>query len=156
MNIWSSGATTKSVWLVGRAPIDCVAHGADVHSLCPAAIGNVCLGEVVGVECVERRRDLVGHVLVELVGPHELRVDDGDAAVLRRVIGGRELVGFEEDIDGGVAVSVEVERRSEVIDPLDHLFDGLLRERQLTPPVFLTAWAAGQVRGGEEGGFSLW
>ena len=68
MNIWSSGATTKSVWLVGtQALVDRVAHRADVHRLLLAAVGDVRLGEVVGVQRVERRTDLVLHVLVELV-----------------------------------------------------------------------------------------
>ena len=49
-NIWSSGATTKSVWLVGRSPLSiAVAHRAQEIRLLLAAVGDVRLAEVVGV-----------------------------------------------------------------------------------------------------------
>ena len=123
--------------------------------LLAAPVGDVGLGEVVGVEGVERGPDLVLDEPGNLVFPHELGVDRGDVPGSAEVAIAGEFVGGQEGVDGAIAVAMEVQRDVKVVDLLDHLLDGIFREGELTAPVLLAAGAAGEVGGGEVGGFAL-
>ena len=74
---------------------------------------------------------------------------------LRQVARRGQFMRLEEGVDGRVAIGMEVQRNPHVIDLLDHLVDGILREGQFALPVLLARRSAGQVGRGEEGGPAL-
>ena len=83
------------VGVVGRAEsgVNGVAHRRDIHGLLPAAVGDVGVGKVEGMQSVEGGADLVLHILGDLILAYELGVDGGHVPRFAVVAGADELVG---------------------------------------------------------------
>ena len=84
-------------------------------------IGDVRVGKVKSVQCIERGPNLVFDKLWNLIGSQELCVDGGDIPRTTIVSSPSELVSGQERIDGCVTVAMQNEWDIQLINSLDHL-----------------------------------
>ena len=138
-----------------HAEVDRRAHRREEVGLSLAAQLHMGVAEVERVLGEERRNDLVLDIALQLVGPDELGVHHDGEPVPAQVVGGGELVGGQRDVDGGVAVGVDVQRQAEVVDLFEPAVDDVLGEAEFTTPVVLAVRSVDQIRRGEVRGAAL-
>ena len=138
-----------------KTGINGIAHRADEAGLLAAAVGDVGISEVIGVQGVEGRTNAVLHKAGDLVLAQELGVDGGHVPGPRDVALADGLVSLQEHVDRGIAVGMGEQRHAQAIHLAHRLVDEVLGKGGFTPPVLLARRAAREVRGGEEGGATL-